>query len=91
MVGAPIRTGFDEVVVGPWDLMNETSRMTLEELIVSGAEPAMIVESEVTIDGQKIQGQSIETLLFSEDGSIHLRNYWQAQGEMLESYAAGVL
>jgi hypothetical protein len=88
-VGLPLKRGFDEIVVGAWDLMNTSVSMHLEELIVCGSEAAMVVRNEVTIGGELVTARSIETMRYAEDGSVHLRNWWEAQGEMLEGYAAG--
>ena len=88
-IGAPIRRGWDEVVVGPWDLMNATVTMNLEQLIVCGREAAFVVRNDVVIDGETVTAVSIETMRIEDDGSVMLRNWWEPQGEMLESYAAG--
>ena len=88
-VGMPPKRGFDEVVIGPWDLMNATISMHLEELIVCGNEAAMVVRNEITLGDDRITGRSIETMRYADDGSVLLRNWWEAQGEMLEGYAAG--
>ena len=88
-VGAPPRRGFEEVVVGPWDLMNSTVSMHLEELIVCGNEAAMVVRNEVAIGADTVTGHSIETMRYADDGSVLLRNWWEPQGDMLDSYAKG--
>jgi hypothetical protein len=87
-IGAPIRSGWDEMV-GAWDLMNDTVTMTLEHLIVCGREVAFVVRNDVMIDGQAVTGFSIETMRIEDDGSVLLRNWWEPQGEMMENWAAG--
>lgn len=88
-VGTPLKRGFDEIVIGPWDLMNATISMHLEELIVCGNEAAMVVRNEITLGDERVTGRSIETMRYADDGSVLLRNWWEAQGEMLEAYAEG--
>jgi SnoaL-like domain len=88
-VGTPLKRGFDEIVIGAWDLMNTSVSMHLEELIVCGSEAAMVVRNEVTIGDEHVSARAIEIHRFADDGSVHLRNWWEAQGEMLEGYAAG--
>jgi len=80
-VGTPLRKGFDQIVIGPWDLMNPT--------IICGSEAAMVVRNEITADDQVVVLRSIETMRYFEDGSVLLRNWWEPQGEMLESFASG--
>jgi hypothetical protein len=88
-VGTPLKHGFGEIVIGAWDLMNASVSMYLEELIIGGSKAAMVVRNEVTIGDEHTTGRSIETMRDADDGSVLLRNWWEAQGEMLESCAAG--
>jgi hypothetical protein len=71
--------------------MNESVSMHLEELIVCGNEAAMVVRNEVTIGGEAVTGRSIETMRYADDGTVMLRNWWEADGygDMIESYAKG--
>jgi hypothetical protein len=88
-IGAPLRRGFQEVVIGPWDLMNDTVSMHLEDLIVCGNEAAMVVRSDVAMGDASVTARSIETMRYADDGSVLLRNWWEPHREMLESYANG--
>jgi hypothetical protein len=83
-VGSPIRGGWDEVALGPWDLMNDSIAMTLKELVICGREVAFVIENK----GDSFSVVSIETIRFDEDGSVSIRTYWEPQGEVLESYVA---
>ena len=69
--------------------MNDTVSMHLEELIVCGNEAAMVVRNDVVLGDASVIARSIETMRYAEDGSVLLRNWWEPQGDMLESYAKG--
>jgi hypothetical protein len=83
-VGSPIRRGWDDVVLGPWDLMNDTITVSLKELVICGSEVAFVFEN-VTDSFTVV---SIETMRFEDDGAVSVRTYWEPQGEVLEGYAA---
>ena len=61
-IGTPLKRGFDEIVIGAWDLMNSSVSMYLEELIVCGNEAAMVVRNEFTLGDEHVTGRGIETM-----------------------------
>jgi len=88
-VGTPLKSGWDAVAMDAWDLMNDSITMNLEQLIVCGSEAAFVVRNEGVLGGEPFNGVSIETMRIEEDGSVLLRTWWEAEGAMLEGWAAG--
>jgi hypothetical protein len=88
-VATALRSGWDECVTGPWDLMNASVKMTPEELLVCGSEAALVIRIDATLEEQTITSRSIEVFGFRDDGSVLMRTWWEPQGDVFEEFAQG--
>jgi len=74
--GRLLRSGWDECVIRPWDLMNASVKMSPEEVVVRATEAALVLRVEATIDEQVVISRSTETFHFQEDGRVVIRTSW---------------
>jgi hypothetical protein len=80
-VGTPTKRGH-EILSDMWDhaFGQGAWTLTIEHLVTCGNELAMLVSNEGVIDGATIVVRSIETYQFGDDGSLHLRAYYDIPG-----------
>ena len=79
--GRLLRSGWEECVTAPWDLMNASVKMTPEAVLVRAHEAAIVIHVEVTIDEHAVVSRSTETFRFHEDGRVVIRTSWESPRE----------
>lgn len=78
-VGTPPRRGLKAAVADPYDLWQPVTRLHVpdETFRISGNEACWVTENHLDIDGRDVFSTSIENHQFREDGSIHIRAWWE--------------
>jgi hypothetical protein len=76
-VGTPPKVGWD-ILAELWDRTGrERLHIAVERIIVCGNEGAAVCRNEGAVKGSRLVIESVDTYRFTEDGSTHVRSFWQ--------------
>lgn len=76
-VGTPVKQGVD-ILGEVWDefFADNQWTLTIEHLVTCANELAAVVRNESVVNGTPVVVHSIEIYQFGDDGSLHVRTYW---------------
>jgi len=75
-VGTPVKRGW-AIMSEAWDNSpNADWKLTILKMIVCGNETAMLMRSDGVVQGAPAVVESLETVQFLDDGSVHWKTYF---------------